>query len=301
MSIVENSRSVLVTGATGLIGRHFIKRFPEYRYTALTRKPDLAKKVLPTDTHIIKSLHHLKDLDDFDAVINLAGEPIIDSRWTEKQKKKISQSRWDTTYNIVDLIAQGSNPPKTFISGSAIGYYGEAGNSELSEKDSPSNHDFAHNLCREWESIAQKASTNSRVCLIRTGIVLSRDGGALKKMWFPFKIGLGGPIGDGNQFMSWIHIDDQVNAIQFLLESHSLSGPFNLTAPIPVTNQKFSNVLAKKFNKGAHFRVPEFVLKMMLGERSSLLLDSQKIIPRALLASGFKFRFSTIEEAIENL
>ena len=293
--------NILMTGATGLIGQSFIHQFPEYQYTALTRNEGNAMKKLPSEVVCIRCLDQLKNLDEFDIIINLAGEPIIDRAWTHNQKKNITQSRWLITERLVELIKRSKNPPKVMLSGSAIGYYGNTGKIAFTETNQVSSVDFAHTLCREWEAIAQKAETHTRVCLIRTGIVLAKDGGAYKSMRLMFRLGLGGAIGAGHQFMSWIHIGDQLNAMKFLIDSQSLTGPFNLTAPQPVTNNEFTATLAKSVKRIAPFRTPALILKLLLGERSSLLLTSQRVLPKALLENGFIFEFETLEKALEKI
>lgn len=293
--------NILMTGGTGLIGRAFIKRFTVHRYTVLTRSASSRVAGLPDAVTLVNSLDELETLDDFDAVINLAGEPIMDKRWSEKQKQVICQSRWQTTQQLVDLFAASSTPPSVFLSGSAIGVYGNHGEDPLPESVPVSASDFASTICLEWENIARRAEPFTRVVLLRTGIVLDAGGGALKKMLLPFKMGVGGRIGNGRQYMSWIHYRDQIDAMQFLLTHESVSGAVNLVAPNPVTNREFTRSLAKALGRPALLPMPASVLNKLLGESSSLLLDSQRVMPKKLQESGYQFAFSDLPPAFSDL
>ncbi len=294
--------NILITGGTGLIAQAFIKRFiNELLFTVLTRSPQAAKKKLPTSVNLIDSLNRLDDLNDFDAVINLAGEPIIDKRWRDQQKQLICQSRWQTTQDLVDLFAKSQTPPAVFLSGSAIGIYGDRFDEELNEDSKLEQNDFPTQICLQWEAIAQQAKTYTRVVTLRTGIVLSANGGALAKMIQPFKLGLGGRIGDGQQYMSWIHYLDHINAMFHILTTGSICGPVNLVSPQAERNQNFSQALAKQLHRPAIFPLPKFVLKCLLGESSCLLLDSQKVKPQTLLNSGFKFEYANLSSALDDL
>ncbi|MAH55381.1 MAG: TIGR01777 family protein, partial [Aestuariibacter sp.] len=211
---------IFITGGTGLIGRHLIPallRDASTKITVLTRDATKAKASLPGNVALVTSLDDTLDFDDVDAVINLAGEPIANKRWSETQKTRICESRWQITQQLTDKINKAKLPPATFISGSAIGFYGRQGNKLVTEAFTEVHHEFTHTVCEQWERIALQASQKTRVCLLRTGVVLSGDGGALSKMRLPFSLGFGGRIGDGNQYMSWIHINDMIAAILFLL------------------------------------------------------------------------------------
>ena len=293
--------NILFTGATGFIGQNFIRYFNQYSYTVLSRSTDRAKRKLPNNIHFINTLSTLEDLNKFDAVIDLAGEPIIDKRWTAKQKDTICQSRWDTTAKIVDLIKKSSKPPAVFISGSAIGFYGETNDKTITEIDSAVGHDFAQTICKKWEEIANQAAVQTRLVIIRTGIVLGKDGGALKKMLLPFKLGLGGKVGSGNQYMSWIHIQDMINAIDFLLNNEKSTAAYNLTAPEAVTNNEFTNILADVLGTKPRFPMPEKIIRVILGESADLLLNSQRIYPEKLLKEGFEFKFDNLLSALGNI
>ncbi len=292
--------NILITGGTGLIGSAFIRQFDEHQYTVLTRSPAQAKTRLPAHVQLIDSLERLDNLDAFDAVINLAGAAIIDKRWSDARKQEICASRWQLTEQLVELFARSEKPPQVFLSGSAIGVYGHHGNEELTEDSPVKERDFPTKLCLRWEDIARGAKPYTRVVLLRTGIVLAPKGGALGKMLLPFKLCLGGRIGSGEQYMSWIHYQDHIHAMHYLLTENSLSGPVNLVAPNPQTNSQFTQALAKALGRIAIFPVPKQVMQLLLGESACLLLDSQKILPKKLLSSGFKFQFEHLAAALND-
>lgn len=294
--------NILITGATGLIGRALVAQWQnQHQLHILSRSVIKAKEKLAIDANYQQSLDDI-DFNQIDAVINLAGEPIADKRWSESQKQKICQSRWQITEALAEKIQQCTTPPKVLISGSAIGFYGRQGSDIVTEEHSSFYPEFSHDICARWENLAQRAaSQQTRVCLLRTGIVLSEQGGALAKMLPLFKLGLGGPIGDGQQFMSWIHQEDMVRLIDFLLQSDELSGPFNATAPRPVSNKQFSTLLAERFGKKAPFTVPAFVLRLAFGEMADLLLFGQNVQPRRLMDSGFQFHYPHLKDALNAL
>lgn len=293
------SNRVLITGGTGLIGRSLIKALGnEYTLTVVTRDPSRAHRLFDQSITCITAAA-LTSVDDFDAIINLAGEPIADKRWTDAQKERICKSRWDITQQLVDLINSSATPPSVFISGSAIGVYGRQGDAVVTEEFTDFNQEFSREVCKKWEDIAVQA--NTRVCIMRTGVVLSDEGGALAKMLIPFRLGLGGPIGTGKQFMAWIHIDDMVKGIKYLLGNSESEGNYNFTSPNPNTNHFFSLALARRLERPCIFKVPAFVIKALMGESSDLVLYGQKVIPQRLLDEGFKFTYPTLKGALENL
>jgi hypothetical protein len=297
-------KHILITGGTGLIGSALIKKLlvKGRKITVLTRNIQAAQRSFPKRINCIDSLAPLTHLDDVDAVINLAGEPIVDKRWSEQQKHIIEQSRWGVTEKLVALIAASNTPPKVFISGSAIGYYGRQGTQPIDENFTQTHPEFSHSLCAKWENIALQAqSTQTRVCVLRTGIVLAAQGGALSKMTLPFKMGLGGPIGDGEHYMSWIHIDDMVDGIVFLLNHQNSQGVYNFTAPNPVTNKVFSKALASAVNRPCLLFTPKFVLKLAMGEMADLLIHGQNVVPMRLQKDGFIFIYAEINEALNSL
>ncbi|MFP9229543.1 TIGR01777 family oxidoreductase [Pectobacterium cacticida] len=294
---------LLITGGTGLIGRHLIQRLQilSHEICVLTRDPERARGILGDRVEYCSTLSHMTSLNGVDGVINLAGEPIADKRWTPQQKQRLAQSRWEITEQLAALIKASSSPPTLFISGSAVGFYGDQGASLVTEDELP-NETFTHHLCARWEALAQSAeSANTRVCLLRTGIVLSAQGGALAKMLPIFRLGLGGPMGSGKQYMPWIHIDDMVNGIIYLLDQPKLRGPFNMVSPYPVHNEQFSATLAHVLDRPGFLRAPAFAIKLLMGEASTLVLGGQRAIPQRLKAAGFNFRFLELEDALQDV
>ena len=294
---------ILITGATGLIGRRLTERLlgQSHRITALTRAPERASKLLGPEVLLWNTLDDKTSLDGFDAVINLAGEPIADKRWTKDQKQKLCDSRWKITERLATLINASQNPPAVFISGSAVGYYGDQGQALVPE-DEPPNKQFTWQLCARWEALALAAeSDRTRVCLLRTGVVLAKKGGALAKMVLPFRAGLGGPFGNGQQYMPWIHIDDMVNGIIFLLMHETLNGPFNMVSPYPARNEQFSALLGEVLHRPAFMRVPAGVVRLLMGESAVLVLGGQRAVPRKLEDAGFVYSHQDLKESLEDV
>ena len=249
----------------------------------------------------LADLAELSATDYFDALINLAGMPIADRRWSEQRKQLLWESRVTLTEQLVAYINRADVKPDVLVSGSAVGYYGDRGE-EVVDEESDGGDDFAHRLCAAWEEAALQAEqAGVRVALLRTGLVIGPDGGFLARMLLPFKLGLGGRLGDGQQWMSWIHRDDLIAMIERLLNSPHLHGPFNGTAPEPVTNQLFSQTLAKLFHRPALLPVPAWLLKTALGELSILLLGGQRVMPGRFQDDGFHFRFETLESALADI
>ena len=298
---------ILITGGTGLIGQSLIPVLikKNYQVVLLTRNKKAAQDIFGKQVSgldaIVEDLQQV-NFNHLDAVINLAGEPIVNKRWTRKQKQELCESRWQLTQQLVNMINSSQTPPSVFISGSAIGIYGRQGGKMIDETFEDFYPEFSHTLCHEWEKIAcQAESEKTRVCLSRTGIVLAPDGGALEKMLPAFRFGLGGPIASGAQMMSWIHIEDMVKMLVFLLENDTLFGPFNATAPNPVSNEEFSKTLAKALNRPCIFRVPETVMKLAMGEMSDLLVHGQAVVPRKLQEAGFQFRYPELGVALASI
>lgn len=293
---------ILMTGGTGLIGRFLIPRLQElgHAVTVVTRNPAKAQHTLGAGVTVLKGLDALSNLNDFNAVINLAGEPIADKRWTEQQKQRLCESRWSITQKLVELIRASDTPPQVLISGSAVGYYGDLGEVVVSEDDPPHN-EFTHKLCARWEQIACGAqSDRTRVCLLRTGVVFAPKGGILGKMLPLFRLGLGGPVGNGRQYMAWIHIDDMANGIIWLL-NNDLRGPFNMVSPYPVRNEQFAHALGHVLKRPAILRAPATAVRLMMGESAVLVLGGQRALPKRLEASGFAFRWFDLEEALHDV
>ena len=293
--------NILITGATGFVGKHLVANLMLHKLTILSRNVDNAIKVLGKQHVFIEDLSQLNNLDEFDAVINLAGEPIVAKRWTKKQKQSICDSRWNITQQISQLIQSSQTPPKTFISASAIGYYGRQGHEPVDEQ-SGFHDEFSHEICHKWEQLALTAqSAATRVCIPRIGIVLGKNGGALAKMLPPFKLGLGGPIGKGQQGMSWVHQDDLIALIIWMLNTPSAQGVYNATAPNPVSNSVFSQALAKALNRPAKIITPPLALRLAMGEMSELLTEGQYVIPTRALEQGFRFQFTNINDALKSI
>lgn len=293
---------ILITGGTGLIGSHLVPRLLEtgHEVTVVTRDLDKARKQLDPRVTLWKGLNDRPNLDGFNAVINLAGAPIADKRWTEVQKQRLCQSRWQITERLVEMFKASTTPPSVLISGSATGYYGDLGEVVVTE-DEPPHNEFTHKLCARWEQIACGAqSENTRVCLLRTGVVLAPKGGILAKLMPIFRLGLGGPMGNGRQYMAWIHIDDMVNGILWLL-NNELRGPFNMVSPYPVRNEQFSHALGQALHRPAIMRAPATMVKLMMGESAVLVLGGQRALPKRLEESGFGFRYFDLEEALADV
>ena len=293
---------ILMTGGTGFIGRALAARLRQRgdELTVLSRDPPKAAALLGDRVRIWSSFQQWQSGIAFDAVINLAGEPIIDKAWTAKRKQQLLASRIGITGQLIDGIRHCQQTPAVLLSGSAIGIYGDAGTAVCTES-SPLADDFAAGLCRQWERAAEPAETlGVRTVLLRTGLVLHHDGGMLKQLHLPFKFGLGSRLGDGRQMMSWIHRHDYLNAILFLLDNPRCQGAFNLTSPNPVSNAEFTETLADSLGRKALLATPAFLLKPVLGERSILLLGGQKVVPEKLSHAGFAFRYPSLADALEN-
>ena len=274
--------NILITGGSGLIGQALIKHLKADRITVITRNPIKAAKVLPKHVELTSSLAKV-NFNEVDVVINLAGEAIVDKRWSKSQKEIICQSRWKITQALVEKIKAADTPPSCLISGSAIGFYGRQGSLAIDENHTHVHNEFSHHVCQKWEEIALQAeSSKTRVCILRTGVVLSKNAGALKKMLPAFKLGLGGPIASGQQFMSWIHIEDMVAVILAAIYQTSLSGVINATAPMPVTNQEFAETLSEVLNRPCWFTVPSFMLRFLMGESADLLIFRPKCYTRKI-------------------
>lgn len=292
---------LLISGGTGLIGQAVIRQLADDQIVVLTR--ELKPSNVHRADHIIYTNNLASvDFNELDVVINLAGEPIADKRWSKKQKQRICQSRWQLTAQLSASILAANKPPKCFISGSAIGYYGRQGNNIINESGTTPHDEFSHQVCHQWEQLALQAQTAAtRVCLLRTGIVLAKSSGALAKMLPAFRLGLGGPIGDGQQYMSWVHIDDMVNIILKIITDDTLTGTVNATAPNPVTNQVFAQTLSTALHRPCWLPMPKFIIKMLLGEMSDLLLYGQRVVPEKLLKQAMQFQYTKLDDALINL
>ncbi|MCC6922781.1 MAG: TIGR01777 family oxidoreductase [Nitrosomonas sp.] len=298
---------ILITGGTGFIGRSLTPALlaDGHSITILSRYPGKVESVFGKKTQQIGSMSDLTDQVHFDAIFNFAGAPIFGSRWSNAHKTVLLNSRIHTTQTIIDYIERAKTKPSVLLSGSAIGIYGDRGDTILDETAPlpvPTEDDFGHQLCVTWEKTAEKAKTqNIRVCLLRTGLVLGKNGGFLQPMLQPFKLGLGCKLGSGNQWMPWIHRDDYVAICKTLLENNTLAGVFNLTAPNPVTNSTFTETLARLLKRKALLTMPTWALNLLLGEMAQLLTGSQRVIPKAILDSGFQFKYTELETALADV
>ncbi len=294
---------VLLTGATGFLGRalgHALAR-DGHEVTALCRDP--ARVAARCGPHVrpLRAPQAWPAGLAFDAVVNLAGAPIADRPWSASRKRELHASRVGLTRDLVSRLAAAARPPAVLVSASAVGLYGDCGDRELHET-APAAADFLGTLCAEWEAAAQAAAPlGVRVCLLRTGLVLHPSGGVLARLLPPFRLGLGGRLGDGRQYLSWIHLDDWVALVRRLLEDAAAAGPFNLTAPEPVTNAAFTAALGRALRRPAPLPAPACLLRLLLGERARLLLDSQRALPSRAAALGYRFRHAALGPALTSL
>jgi len=285
---------IAIAGATGLVGKQLTKYLTSkgHEVSAIRREgsPEAPYPQVTPDY-----------LEQFDALINLAGENIAAGHWTDEQKKKILDSRVNTTRALVSTLNQTKNKPTVFINTSAIGIYGNRG-ADLINEESSAGKSFLADVCRAWEAEANKAQRqNLRVAIARFGVVLDPKGGALNKMLLPFKMGAGGILGDGRQYMSWIGMHDLVRAIEYILETDSLKGPINMTAPNPATNQDFTSALGHVLHRPTIFPAPAFVLNIVLGQMAQeMLLEGNRVMPDQLTSEGFKFDYPNLENALKH-
>jgi uncharacterized protein (TIGR01777 family) len=241
-----------------------------------------------------------REIQNADAVVNLAGAGIADKRWSDARKKEILESRLAATRSLVSAILSVERPPRVLVSASAVGYYGPRGDEEITEA-TPAGDDFLARVCTQWEAAAEAASRATRVALVRTGLVLHPSGGALGQMLLPFKLGAGGPQGNGRHYMPWIHRDDWVQIVTWLITTGHASGPFNATAPHPVTNKEFVRSLGRALRRPAVLPTPTLALRVLFGEMADVLVTGQRAVPAKALEMGFRFRFERLEDAFADL
>ncbi len=297
---------VLITGGSGLIGQRLAAALVAdgHGVVVLTRRPERAD--LPAGVEAAgwdgRTSHGWGPLVDGDtALVNLAGENIAGGRWTAGQKKRIQESRLDAGRAVVEAVGKAPQAPRVLLQASAVGYYGPRGDAEVTE-ESPAGEDFLAAVCTAWEDpTAAVEERGVRRVVLRTGVVLDSEGGALPKMMLPFKLFAGGPAGDGEQWMPWIHAVDEIAAIRFLLDQEDATGPYNLTAPHPVTNGELSRAIGKALHRPALLRAPAFALRLALGEMADVVLTGQRALPRRLLEAGFRFQFPEIQGALKDL
>ena len=295
---------IAIAGATGFVGSRLVAQLQAqgHQVIILTRSPQQASNRFGQAQIVgynpLKSGEWQQSISGCDAVINLAGEPIAEKRWTPAQKRSILGSRQLGTQKIVEAIDLATIKPQVLINASAIGYYGTSETSKFDET-SPAGTDFLAEVCAAWETAAQSVTANgTRVVIFRLGIVLGENGGALGKMLAPFSAFVGGPIGSGNQWFSWIHRDDVVKLIIAALNDTKMQGVYNATAPNPITMTEFAQTLGTVMNRPSWLPVPNFVLEAMLGEGAIVVLQGQQVVPTRTLAQGFDFQYSTIEPAL---
>lgn len=295
---------ILITGGTGFIGQHLCRRLAAHGHEllVLSRRPRKAARLLPEGTRVLTDLDQISHDEPIEGIINLAGESLFAGRWTERRKKVLMDSRIGVTEALVALVSRLDRKPAVMVTGSAVGFYGDAGNAELSEQSPARKRDFGYLLCDAWEQAARPVSRQGvRLCVIRTGLVLGRDGGMLGQLMPAYRLGLGAMLGDGSQWLSWIHIDDMVAVIVRAVETPGVDGVFNATAPTPVTQRDFHHQLAAELKRPALLRVPAPFLRLGLGEQSTMLLGGQRVFPRRLEQQGFLFRFPDLGAALAHL
>lgn len=308
--------NILITGGTGLIGRALSAALLEdgHNITVLTRNPEKGRDGLPSgvipekwDGRTAEGWSHL--IEETDAVINLAGQSIagesltaiLARRWTEDQKNRIKQSRVDAGQALAEAIKGAKKKPEVLIQASAVGYYGPRGDEDIPESTGTGS-DFLAKVCQAWEdSTLEVGQMGVRRAVIRSGLVFTPKGGILPIMLLPFRLFAGGPLGSGKQAISWIHIQDQIDAIRFLIENQDAQGTYNLTAPNPVSNAEFGRITGRVLRRPYWIPVPSFALKLVLGEKASLVLDGQRTVPHRLLEAGYEFKFKELDKALEDI
>ena len=282
-----------ITGASGFIGRHAARLAAArgWEVVPFSREPRDARtrRLLPGEP---------ADVDGLDAVLHLAGEPVV-GRWTSAKRRRIMDSRVLGTRSVIEGFARAARPPRVLVSGSAIGFYGDTGDREVDET-SPAGHGFLADVCRAWEAEAEKVRA-ARVVLLRTGFVLGRDGGALPRILPVFRLGLGGRLGSGRQWMSCIHVDDVAGLALWAVEKEAIRGPLNAVMPSPVTNADFTRSLARAVHRPASLPAPAFVLRLVLGKMSAMLLDSSRVRPEVAVKHGYRYAFAGLTEALRDV
>ena len=297
---------VVITGGSGLIGSAVARELGGEGHEVVVLSRDPSKVTLPPNTRAVEWDGKTGEgwaslLDAGTAIVHLAGESIAAGRWTAEKKRRIRASRVESGAAVMAAIRKAKEKPRVLLQGSAVGFYGPCGDVVVTESHPPG-QDFLAEVCVEWEAATAEAeSLGVRRAALRTGVVLSGDGGALPKMALPFKLGAGGPLGGGRQWMPWIHLADEVGAIRFLLEREDARGPFNLTAPEPLTNRDFSRALGRALHRPSLAPAPGFALRLVLGEMADMLLHGQRAVPQRLLEMGYVFRYPEALAALRDL
>lgn len=298
-----DSKQILITGGTGFIGTHLseiLMRDGHY-LTIVTRSPEAHKSEEAKNQKFITWDELSSVMGSIDVVINMAGENLFGQRWTPEVKEKLYNSRIKTTRKLVDAIRASVSKPEVFISTSGVNYYGDSGNEVITEESKPGD-DFLANLCIDWEKEAEQAAElGVRVVIARFGIVLEKNGGVIEKMKLPFKLFVGGPVGSGDQYMPWIHMEDLCSILVYAMENEHLEGPLNACSPEPVTMNEFADALGEVMNRPSFFRVPEFVLDILLGEAAVPVTGSLRVQPKVLQKSGFEFEYEDVGTALADI
>lgn len=301
---MDKDLNILITGGTGFIGSFLCERLARdgHFLTLISRSPEkYSEEGAKNQSYISWDSDLSKAMDKADVVINLVGENLFGKRWTDQVKERLYSSRIDLTNKLVDAMRESSTPPDLMISASGINYYGDSGDEVLTEEHGPGD-DFLANLCVDWEAAAMKAHDLSvRVAIPRIAPVLEDDDGIIDKMKLPFSLFVGGSLGSGDQYLSWIHMYDMISALIFPIENPEISGPYNAASPNPVQMDEFANTMGRVMNRPSLFRVPEFVLNTVLGEAATPVLASLRIQPKVLQQSGFEFHFEDLEVALADI
>lgn len=303
---------VLITGGTGLIGSELTNNLcADGHDVIILSRSGTSDTFLPSRAQLVKWDGRTAEgwgrlVNEVDAIVNLAGESIsganpVSGRWTAARKRRIVDSRVQAGQAIVQALKGATKRPEVLVQASAVGYYGPHGDEPVTEDTAPGN-DFLADVCKQWEaSVAGVEALGVRLAIIRTGVVLSSGGGALPFMALPFRYFVGGPLGSGKQYVPWIHEEDQINAIRFLLEHQSMRGAYNVSAPKPVTNADFSKAIGRALRRPSYMPAPEFAIRLVLGEFATLIVDGQRQIPRRLQQSGFRFQYEDVDTALKDL
>lgn len=290
-----------VVGATGFVGRSLVAALIARgdEVVAFSRDPARARRTLPAgaDARALEAITP-EGVADLDAMVNLAGEPVGAKRWDDAFREAIRESRVRTTRRVVDAIAGATPPPRVLVNASAVGFYGPRGDEEVTEA-APLGDDFLAGVCRDWEREAERAgAVGAREVRLRIGVVLGDGGGPLERMLLPFKLFVGGPVGDGRQWFPWVHLADVVGATLWALDHDDLRGPVNVTAPEPVRFRDFAEALGRRLHRPSWLPVPAFALRLALGQMAEVVVTGQRAVPAALLANGYAFKFPRVAEAI---
>ena len=297
--------NILITGGTGFIGRQLCQALVArgHALTVLSRQPERRRPLLPASVKLVARLEDIPPADLPAAIINLAGEGIATRRWSAARKRLLLDSRLGVTHALSQWLAQQAHSPQVLINASAVGFYGDAGDTALTENSPAVRHDFSHLLCEAWENAARELAEQARMrlCILRFGVVLGAGDGMLARLLPAYRLGLGAQLGNGRQWLSWIHMEDLVQLIIQSLDNPAASGVYNAVAPTPVTQARFHRALAGVCRRPGVLRVPALPLKLALGEMSVLLLGGQKVLPARLLEQGFVFRFRELEPALADL